>query len=229
MYYKRRYTPRRRYYKKKTYAKRTAKLSKPMRKAVKQVVFKAIETKWNYHNAGSVAPLIFDANSPYSVNLLSSITQGDGQQNRTGDRLNVANITFSGNVQAVPGATVHFNIFIFRSAIYRQGSAEFTGTNIAYSAFFKPVTNDSDIDIPDHEKVTVLKHRRITLEPLNVTNGLKTVKFCLRVDMKKAAYQYDNEAGNLGKTNNIYGMVIADNDQQSQISNAMIVVRFKDA
>lgn len=229
MYYKRRYTARRRLYKRKSYAKRTAKLSKPMRKAVKQVVFKAIETKWNYHAPGGVVPLIFDANSPYSINLLSSILQGDGQQNRTGDRINVADITFSGNVQAVPGATVHFNIYIFRSSIYRQGSADFLGTNIPYSSFFKPVTNDSDIDIPDHEKVTVLKHRRITLEPLNVTNALKTVKFCLRVDMKKAAFQYDAEAGNLGKTSNIYGMVIADNDQQSQISNSMVVVRYKDA
>lgn len=229
MYYKRKYTPRRRVYRKKPYAKRTARLTKPMRKAVKQVVYRQIETKWNYQNTGSLSPMVFEANQPYSFNLLSGIGQGDSQQTRTGDKINVSDITFSGNIQSTPGAIVHWNVYIVRSSIYRNGiNQQPAGTNIGYSAFYKPITNDSDIDIPDHEKVTVLKHMRYTQAPLN-NGGVATTKYRLRFDMKKAGYQYDSENGNLGKNFNLYGIIVCDNDQQSQINNGMIVTRFKDA
>lgn len=216
-------------YRKKQYAKKTAKLSKPMRKAVKQVVFRAVETKWNYASCGGITPIIFDANQPYCVNLLSAIGQGDSQQARTGDKINVSDVTFSGVIQAVPGATVHWNIYIFRSSIFRSGSNTFVNNTLNYSQFFKAVTNDSDIDIPDHEKVTIIKHQRFTMNPLNQGNGLYSIKYRLRADMKKAGYQYDSENGNLGKTSNIYGLIVSDVDQQCQVNAGMIVTRFKDA
>lgn len=229
MYYKRRYTPRRRYYKKKTYGNRTKKLSKPMAKAVKAVVYRQVETKWSYASCGTIGTQIFDANTPVTCNLLSAIVQGDGQQNRTGDKINVSNITFSATVATVPGSTVHWHMYIFRSTIYKNNATQFQGTSLGYSTFFKNVTGDCDIDIPDHEKVTILKHRRITQYPLNVTSGVNSSKIMVSLNMKKAGYQYASEAGDLGKNNNIYGLIVADSDQQSQILNGQIVVRFKDA
>jgi len=224
--YKRKYTPRRRY-KRKTYAKRTAKVSKPMRKAVKKVIRSQMETKICYTNDGAVPTMVFSQNEPYTVNLLSSILQGTSSVTRVGDKINVQYITFSTNLYAVPVSTIYWNVYLFRSSEYRNATPGFS-TNISYSGFFKNITNNSNIDIPDHEKVTVLKHRTYKMEPSN-DGGQQNRKAIISFNMKGAGYQYDSENGNIGKNGNLYVLVIADQDQGCGFTDSMTVVKYKDA
>lgn len=231
--YKRRYVKRNKSTKK-------AKLSLPMRKAVKSIVRGNIETKQYWTSDRNTNGFLignitnpFDTSPPGTVVVqapLRNIVQGTQDDQRVGDQINLGTITLTAQITTLSVDTVQV-----RAIMYRITKPAFTGSTGAepYNNLFKNQTNNAMINEPDREKITVLAHKRFTIQPTNgqtgnTTTNYKYTRLTLSHNFKYSKYQYEDGSAK-GKKGEICLAIFSDTTPLAFMNQNQCRVTYKDA
>lgn len=173
-------------YGKRKYVKRSRKLtgSKRLKKVIKQVVRRAAETKSNQHTSATLN--IFQPITQTEVfSLLPVISQGTGQANRIGNKINPIRFTvklavFCNNLSSyyVGPSSTYFDVYIFKWKEANQAGG--VPQNVDMTQFLQDDNTAQSYDGQfldglrpvNSDKFTLLAKRRITLNNVyNTTVG----------------------------------------------------------
>ncbi|QDJ95244.1 capsid protein [Capybara virus 19_cap1_382] len=211
-------------YKRRKYGTRTQ-VPKPLRQAIKKTMNRQLETKKHYEAQMTLSPM--NGNTVYTSNLLCNITQGATENQRVGDRINLSRVHVSGEFSCKPTDNVFWHLYIFRTSNYSDQGTTVPGT-IPYGNFFKNVTGNPNVDMPDPDQVRILKYKRIQCD---VSNNQGTVirRFYLSVNMKNVAYQYLTDGASGGRNYNLYFALVTRSNENNSIGQTESIIHYKDA
>lgn len=229
--YRRRATTR--YPRRRTYGttkrNRVAKLSTPMRNAVKKVVNSKVEMKEHYTNGfltlnTQQVGVPFDAFFPLS-NILQDVTDGG----RIGDEINLHRVTLRWALGRANDSITHNIRFIvckFYQNFTKNVLTPSRGT-VQYEDLFKLVTSDYKTDILDSEKVTKLYDHTYVMSNGNGTSQTEKI-FSKTFNMKGMRYKYQGDNSRYGQKYEI-GILCIVNNQSLGINSSMCKVDYRDA
>lgn len=223
--------------------------SKVLKRTIRQVVRRSAETKLNQHTQG-ITNIYQPISNTEVYSLLPVISQGTGQSNRVGNKINptrftlkVAIICNNLNGVYVGASSTYFDIYIFKWKAANEAGGAPTSADMAAFLQDDNATQAYDGQVLDGlrpinaDKFTLLAKRRITLNNIyNTTVGQmsgfyqstapqKTLSFNLTKHCKKT-WIYNDTSTQVANDNMYIGIGTTQTDGTIVYSNVVGTYQF---
>lgn len=166
-----------------------------------------VQTKAAKHFTGEQG-LSMTHNTLYTLNLTAGVTQGDANTNRDGDAIYLCALKLKGFFNTDTAASGYaFRIIVGYSG--EEYSPVTFGSGLGISEVFLPNTgtNTSDVGQINPKAFTVIYDEKYTLNS-QISGVRDRLDYSINVPLNNKFFSYQSAASALGKTTNLYAIVM---------------------
>lgn len=196
---------------------------------IKSVVRRQVLAPKLYRSGESTQSSVLQ-NTIYSRNLYSAITQGDDEENRTGDTIGIKSHKIKLRLMGhSSGDTdlINWRVMIVKSKV-ADGDTGWKSAHIGSSSIFWDSPSDLVLAMCCYNECTVLYDQVHQMRP-GVANQKQSKYFEVNFDAPNS-FKYNETAGNnLGKFHNYYFVVIGDRERATTGTDVIGDIKYSDA